>query len=165
MVQVAVGVQVDLPRPCPGAWAKDRDLPGRGQQPHISYRVIEYGVPVLFIVAPHYVQPGRSYARVARALRSRGAVPRLRGALGVAPALPQRGRRRVAPERVGGVTEQSVRGDDFEEMKNLVNERSQLAQELHPQVDDMLEELRLFMEKVLPELETPDFPEWVAAAA
>jgi alkanesulfonate monooxygenase SsuD/methylene tetrahydromethanopterin reductase-like flavin-dependent oxidoreductase (luciferase family) len=31
--------------------------------------------------------------------------------------------------------------------------------------DDMMEELRLFMEKVLPELETPDFPEWVAAAA
>ena len=28
-----------------------------------------------------------------------------------------------------------------------------------------MEELRLFMEKVLPELETPDFPEWVAAAA
>ena len=31
--------------------------------------------------------------------------------------------------------------------------------------DDMLEELRLFMDKVLPELETPDFPQWIAAAA
>tara|TARA_A100001037_G_scaffold89702_1_gene81308 strand:+ start:589 stop:1824 length:1236 start_codon:yes stop_codon:yes gene_type:complete len=30
--------------------------------------------------------------------------------------------------------------------------------------DDMMEELRLFMDKVLPELETPDFPELAAAA-
>ncbi len=31
--------------------------------------------------------------------------------------------------------------------------------------EDMLEELQLFMDKVLPELEIPDFPDWVAAAA
>ena len=39
------------------------------------------------------------------------------------------------------IRDTALRGDDFEDMKMLVVERSQLAQELYPQVDDMLEEL------------------------